>query len=327
MLVRTYREVFLAHQPAHQGRMTGPGVDRKFIKVHHPITDRELNAHFAGQLTLAAPLIGPDDLAYMAAIDLDAGGETALRRLLLEAQRCDLTAFAITSSSPQHDGGHVWFLFDEPTHPERLRLLAENVVTTLGLAAETYPTRKTLRLPLGLHRRAWRRGTLLLSTGATFNLDVGGDVLEATLAAIVALPRNRTAQLPQLPAPTPRPAYTRPTVPGTTDSIIAAYNQATDLVALLESYGGRIAQRGRFGRTLLHCPCPNHAHGDARPSVEIQSARKPQYGQHVAIGHAPGCQFATERGQVMDAFRVFCTWEGLPAQEAVERLRDEQEVR
>jgi hypothetical protein len=29
---------------------------------------------------------------------------------------------------------------------------------------------------------------------------------------------------------------------------------------------------------------------------------------------------------VMDAFRVFCTWEGLTAQEAVERVRDEQEV-
>ena len=324
MLARTYREVFLAHQPAHQGRMTGPGVDRKFIKVHHPITDRELDAHFAGQLTLAAPLIGPDDLAYIAAIDLDAGGETALRRLLLEAQQCDLTAFAITSSSPQHDGGHVWLLFDAPTHPERLRLLAENLVTALGLAAETYPTRKTLRLPLGMHRRARRRGTLLLPTGATFNLDAGGDILREALAAIAALPRNHTAQLPP---PAPRPRYTHPNVAGTTESIIAAYNQATDLVALLESYGGKIAQLGRWGRTLLHCPCPNHAHGDARPSVEIQPARKPQYGQHVAIGHAPGCRFATERGQVLDAFRVFCTWEGLTPQEAIERLHTMPEVR
>ena len=324
MFARTYREVFLAHQPAHQGRMTGPGVDRKFITIHHPITDRELDAHLAGTLTLAAPLIGPDDLAYIAAIDLDAGGETALRRLLLEAQMCDFTAFAITSNSPQHDGGHVWLLFDAPTHPERLQLLAENVVTTLGLAAETYPTRKTLRLPLGLHRRARRRGTLLLPTGATFNLDAGGDVLAAAVAAIAALPRNRTAQLPHLPPPAPQPRYTPPHVAPTTDSIIETYNQATDLVALLESYGGRIVQRGRWGRTLLHCPCPNHAHGDARPSVEIQPAKKTRYGQHVAIGHAPSCQFATERGQVMDAFRVFCTWEGITPTQAVERLRDQE---
>ncbi len=327
MLARTYREVFLAHQPAHQGRMTGPGVDRKFITIHHPITDRELDAHFAGQLTLAAPLIGPDELAYIAAIDLDAGGETALRRLLLEAQRCDFTAFAITSSSPQHDGGHVWLLFDAPTHPERLRRLAENVVMSLGLTAETYPTRKTLRLPLGLHRRARRRGTLLLPTGAALNLDAGGDVLHEALAAIVALPRNRTAQLPQLPPPASQPRSTLPHVAPTTESVIAAYNQATDLLALLESYGGKVAQLRRFGRTLLHCPCPNHAHGDARPSVEIQPAKKARYGQHVAIGHAPGCQFATERGQVMDAFRIFCTWEGLTAAEGVERLRTTQEMR
>jgi hypothetical protein len=218
-------------------------------------------------------------------------------------------------------------LFDEPTHPERLRLLAENLVKALGLAGETYPTRKTLRLPLGLHRRARRRGTLLLPTGAALDLDAGGTVLEEALAAIAALPRNRTAQLPQLPLATPRPRYTHPNVAPTTDSIIAAYNQATDLVALLESYGGKIAQLGRWGRTLLHCPCANHAHGDARPNLEIQPARKARYGQHVAIGHAPGCQFATERGQVMDAFRVFCTWEGLTPQEAVERLRTTQEVR
>jgi hypothetical protein len=302
--------------------MTGPGVERKFITIHHPITDRELDAHLAGQLTLAAPLIGPDDLAYMAAIDLDVGGETAQRRLLWEVQQCDLVAFAITSSSLGHDGGHVWLLFDAPTHPERLQLLAENVVAGLGLAAEIYPTRKMLRLPLGLHRRVRRRGTLLLPEGATFNLDAGGNVLAEALAAIVALPRNCTAQLPQLPPPPPRPCSTPPTTPST----IEAYNQATDLVALFESYGGKIAQQGRRGRTLLHCPCANHAHGDARPSLQVQSARNARYGQHVAIGHAPGCQFATERGQVMDAFRVFCTWEGLTAGEAVERLRNEQEV-
>jgi hypothetical protein len=328
MFARTYREVFLAHQPAHQGRMTGPGVDRKFITIHHPITDRELNAHLAGTLTLAAPLIGPDDLAYIAAIDSDVdAGESTLWRLLLAAQGRGCTAFAITSRTELHDGGHVWFLFDQPTHPDRLRQFAQALVTTLGLAAETYPTRKTLRLPLGVHRRAGRRGTLLLPTGATLDLDAGSDVLHTALAAIAALPRNATAQLPQLPPPTPRLRSTRLHVSETTESIIAAYNGATDLVALLESYGGKIAQRGRFGRTLLHCPCPNHAHGDARPSVEIQPARKARYGQHVAIGHAPGCQFATERGQVMDAFRVFCTWEGLRPQEAIERLCDEQEVR
>jgi hypothetical protein len=221
----------------------------------------------------------------------------------------------------------VWLLFDAPTHPERLRLLVENLVTALGLAAETYPTRKTLRLPLGMHRRARRRGTLVLPTGVTFNLDAGGDILREALVAIAALPRNHTTQLPQLPPPAPRPRSTHPNVAPTTESIIAAYNQATDLVALLESYGGKIAQLGRFGRTLLHCPCANHAHGDARPSLDIQPARKPQYGQHVAIGHAPACLFATERGQVMDAFRVFCTWEGLTAPEAVERLRTVQEVR
>ncbi len=273
MLAHTYREVFLAHQPAHQGHMTGPGVHRKFITIHHPITDRELDAHLAGALTLAAPLIGPDDLAYIAAIDSDAdAGESTLWRLLLAAQGRGFTAFAITSRTELHDGGHVWFLFDQPTHPDRLRQFVQALVTTLGLAAETYPTRKTLRLPLGVHRRAGRRGTLLLPTGATLNLDAGGDVLAEALAAIAALPCNATAQLLHLPPPPPRPRSTRPNVAGTTESIIAAYNQATDLVALLESYGGRIAQRGRFGRTLLHCPCPHHAHDDARPSVEIQPA-------------------------------------------------------
>src|SRR3712207_7922442 len=40
-------------------------------------------------------------------------------RVLERAELAGLTAFAITSTNEEHDGGHVWIVFDEPTDPER----------------------------------------------------------------------------------------------------------------------------------------------------------------------------------------------------------------
>jgi hypothetical protein len=101
---------------------------------------------------------------------------------------------------------------------------------------------------------------------------------------------------------------------------ITAYNQATDLVALLVAYGGRVAHRYRTGGALLACPCGGHAHGDANPSLEVQPATRSRYGRFVALGYAPGCAFFTERGQVIDAFGVYCRLEQLTPAEALRRF-------
>ncbi len=75
------------------------------------------------------------------------------------------------------------------------------------------------------------------------------------------------------------------------------------------------------GGVLMHCPCPNHQHHDARASLEIRPAKNSQrYGRFVAYGYAPDCLFHTERGEVIDAFNAYCKLEQVTPSEVVSRL-------
>jgi hypothetical protein len=316
-----FRALFLAHRPPRKARMCEPGSPVRYITYPHPITDSEIRAHLRGDLTLAAPLVGADGLASAAALDIDHGGVRAVRRVLAAAELRGLIAFAITSTNDRHDGGHVWILFDQPAAPERLRLLADALATAVSVAAETYPTYRTIRLPLGVHRRSGRRGTLILPDWSTIDLDRGPEAIVQALRSLDACPlRNSTEQLPHLPAPEPVTPQ-RPRLSGSLHSVIDDYNRQTDLLTLLTSYGARAATT-RGPTVLLHCPCGQHQHGDQTPSLAVSPARSVRYGLYVAHGYAPACAFYTERGQVIAAFDVFCHMEQLTPAEAVQQILD-----
>ena len=320
-----FRRLFLAHQPPHQAWMQEAGAAHKYRKQFHPITDREIGRHLAGTLTLAASLIGHDGAARAAALDLDAGGEQALRSVTAAAASRAYVAFGIACRGGRdgHDGGHVWLLFAQPAAPERFRQLAQELAAEAGVSAETYPTRKALRLPLGVHRCTGRRGRCLLPDDPPIDLDTGPYALDHALQAIDTLPRNQVTLLPDLPrpaAPEPRPRQLRQVALGESAFTIERYNQATDLVDLLLVYGGRIAEHFHRGGMLMHCPCGRHQHGDRRPSLEIQPATNPRNGRFIALGHAPSCAFYTERRQVINSFSAFCILEGLTPAQAVQRL-------
>ncbi len=318
--VQVFRTLYLAHDPESHARMNGPKAAKKYTKSHHAPGTPEVIDHLAGRRTIAAPLVGPHGLCHHAAFDVDAGGPLALRCVLAAAQQLGWTAYAITSETDEHTGGHVWLHFDQPTAPERARLLADQLAQAAGVDAETYPTRKALRLPLGVHQWTGKRGTLLLQDGQHVDLDTGADAVAHALATIAALPTNQTSALPDVPPRTPAAPQARQTAAGTASETITRYNQQTDLMGLLESYGGKIAQRYGNGGALLHCPCGRHSHGDRRPSLEVHPARTARYGRFVAVGHAANCLFATERRQVIDAFGVYCKLEGLTTREALYRL-------
>jgi hypothetical protein len=319
--IATFRRLFLSHCPPHQAWMQPAGAPAKYLKKFHAITDVELAAHLAGGITLAAPLIGADERARGAALDIDTGGAPALGRILDAARQHALTAFAVSSSNDDHDGGHVWLLFDAPADPPRLRQLAQDLSQATGVAAETYPTRKTLRLPLGVHRWTSRRGTLLLPDDWVVDLDVGQDAIATALARLAALPLNAVAALPALtPGPSPAARQRPPAAPGHARWTISGYNQGVDLVALLESYGGQVVERYLNGGALMACPCGGHAHADQHPSLEVRPASSARYGRHVAYGYAPACIFHTAAGQVVDAFGVFCRLEQLTPAEAIRQL-------
>jgi len=321
--------LFLQHEPASYARMTRPGANYKYYKVkddnNQPVvpTKNIFTAHLTGAETFAVPLIGQADLSYHVALDIDHGGLNALQRALTAAQALGWIAYAVSSLTNDHSGGHVWIHLDQPAAPARARQLAAQIerIAQLG-EVEKYPTKQTLRIPFGRHTHTKQRGYLLLQDGRTINLDTSLATVHEAIALVAALPRNSAAKLPELPAP-PHPTHsqTRQEPLGMTDNPIHEYNQGTDLVALLESYGGRIAEQPRSGKIILHCPCGQHKNRDHRPSLEVQPARRARYGRAVAVGHAPGCLFYTEQRQVIDAFSVYCKLEGVTPKEALQRLK------
>lgn len=331
-LVIAYQETILGFEPPAYAKMNRRGALHKYSKVvieeggvrrHPPLTSDLVQAHLRGDITVAASLIDPDGLARASALDIDEGGEPVIRRVLELATVQGFAGFAQSSENEEHQGGHVWLLFKQRADPQRLRRLAQQLAEQAGISAETYPTKKTIRLPLGVHRWTGRRGRLFLPDGRILELDAGEHIVRHAVRVLRDLPQNDTTLLPTLPkrAAAKEVAQARLVGARSNESIIYQYNQSVSLVGLLERAGGRVAQHLANGGVLMHCPCPHHKHGDARPSLELKPAKnRTRYGEYVAFGYAPSCQFYTESGRVVDAFSVMCLIEGLAPNEAIKRM-------
>ncbi len=321
----TFAQLYLLHDPPRYVRMLRPGARSKYHIVHRAPTPDDLHAHLTGAVTIGVPLIGAAGLSSHVALDIDQGGRPALEQALAAAHTLGWTAYAISSTTTDHCGGHLWVHLDQPVAPDRARQLASAIAQAAQLSdVEAYPTHRTLRLPFGRHTWTGTRGTLLLPNGQDIDLDARCDVVHTALAQVAALPLNQTANLPSPPSAPPqeRARQTRQERAGATNNPIHAYNHTTHLLDLLERSGGRIAEQYHDGGALLHCPCGQHQHGDAHPSLEVRPARNTaRYGQYVAIGYAPSCRLATERGQVLDSFTVYCRLTGLSPTEALAQHR------
>jgi hypothetical protein len=103
-LVSRFRRLYLAGLPDSHAQMQPAGSTAKYLKRHHPLTDAALTAHFTGSATFAAPLIGSDGFTREVALDIDAGGEGAIRTGLTIAAELGFTAYGIIN--PGGDDGH-----------------------------------------------------------------------------------------------------------------------------------------------------------------------------------------------------------------------------
>gem|GEM_PF-1423110 len=300
-------------RPSTYAVMQPETCEAKYITAKARPEDRDLHRHLEGERTIAVPLIGADDLAVAGGLDVDEGGEGALLAALDAAQRAGLTAWAITSTNDQHDGGWVWFLYTTAVTPERIRAQLIALAVVAGVRADIFPTRQAARLPFGVHTWTGRRGVLLLQDGRRFDLDT--NELEAGIAAVLALSRNPAPPNIEAPPVPKQPPRRQPEVHAGADAI-GRFCAATDLVDLLTSYPGYsvVARSGQGG--TLRCGCPGHKHGDRRPSLEVKHGRD---GRQVAVGYAPGCIWHNQRGR-NDAFNVYCELERLTPREAVKRL-------
>lgn len=323
-LVQEYEQAILGFQPRAYAKMNERGAAHKYIKVYRRLTLQLLGAHLRGDMTLATCLINSAGSARAAVLDIDEGGEEALRKVLYTAWGRGVSAFAQSSLGDEHSGGHVWLLFDGWGEPARLRLLADKIAQESETHAETYPTLKSIRLPLGVHRWTGKRGRLIFQDASFLELDEGEALVKTAIRRIASLSRNSINQLPTLPPPEQRPlrgSERQSKVEEGQQNVILDYNHSTDLIALLERAGGRIAQPLRNGGVLMHCPCPHHKHHDARPSIEVRPAKNTQrYGDFVVYGYSPDCVFYTERGHITDAFSAYCKLNYLDPKDAVKEL-------
>lgn len=165
-----------------------------YAPVHEPLTPASLRRHFLGDDTLGIYVVRVDDTCMFCALDLDippsvidAGradpglarrASTAMREacVFLRRRLRELGMDPIVEDSG-YKGRHLWIPFDQPVllkplHEFGQRFLAqarEGFDTSL-VDVEFFPKQAVLRgkglgnlikLPLGIHRRSGRRGTLL----------------------------------------------------------------------------------------------------------------------------------------------------------------------
>lgn len=340
-LLQRYRRALLRHAPPTHARMTPADYTAKYLRAdplsgapYEAITDSDLAAHLAGEITLAAQLQHGGQ-SHLAACDLDAGGEAALRRVQQAAERRGCHAVAIALDAGPHDGGHVWIVFRDAHPAEDLRALMCDILVDAGIAgAEVYPSAADLRLPLGLHRRAGRRGRLIAHSDAAAR-DIDADPRAALAAFLDACAETDAAPVLQARADQEARAHAAaaqaaaraahappPAWDGDGRALIQAFNAATDLVTLLEAYGARVAHRYANGRVVLHCAAPqDHRHGDAHPSLLVQPGTGGQTGKLICGCFTPGCRLHNAPGQVKDAFEVYCILEGISHREGMRRQR------
>ena len=331
-LVAQFRHHLLRHAPDTQARMTDPGATAKYYRLSHSITDADIAAHLTGTITLGCPL-GRGTMAYAAACDIDHGGPMAVRQVMRAAERhgCHATGFLMTSAT--HDGGHVWILFADPHPIDDLRTLMREILADTGLRGiEIYPSNADLRLPFGIHRQRGTRGALLLNADAephsldhdclaalahwldTVELHDAAPVLAAR-AVQAEREHERVHQRAQIATPQAVSTGQRTGI-----DVIRHYNATTDLVDLLCAFGGRVAHQYAGGKVLMHCPAPDHAHGDAHPSLIVQPGHRGQHGKVICGCYSPACRLHNRDGEVKDAFEAYCLLSGIDRREGVRRL-------
>src|SRR6266511_2589698 len=113
-LVRRFRALYLPGNPDSYARMNKPGAISKYTKILDPRTKR--------------PVPISD-----AAIDIDAGGEEAVKVGLRIVSDLGITAYGLVSPacSGGHNGGHIRIPFAGIAAPERAHLLGEQIQAVL----------------------------------------------------------------------------------------------------------------------------------------------------------------------------------------------------
>ena len=160
----------------------------KYEDISGPLTRAMLVEHAAGTITYSY-MLDLEGKARAGAFDVDNGGHAALVAALGAAAELGITAFAIVLPGEQHDGGHVWALYDTFYDALAIKAQMQQIVKRAGLeTGEIWPGYKQgIRPPFGKHQVKGTRGTLILQSGEVLDLDT--DLAEA-FTLVEQLPTN-----------------------------------------------------------------------------------------------------------------------------------------
>src|SRR3970040_2327531 len=92
--------------------------DGRYVAIKEPLTERHLELHLKGHITLGAYMLAPDSTTRIIALDADGeNGLVDLANLSYELETEGIPSYLETSRR----GGHLWFFFEQPQIGEQVR--------------------------------------------------------------------------------------------------------------------------------------------------------------------------------------------------------------
>jgi hypothetical protein len=146
--------------------------DGRYVAIKEPLTQRHLELHIKGHLTLGAYMMASDSTTRLMALDADGdNGLVDLADLSYELEAEGIPTYLETSRR----GGHLWFFFENPHEGQRVRAFGKGVMRRHNAEGiELYPKQDRLftgpgslvRLPFGIHKKSGQRYPFVRRDGA-----------------------------------------------------------------------------------------------------------------------------------------------------------------
>jgi hypothetical protein len=270
-------------------------------------------------LSFATRLVASNGLARWAVLNIDSGGEAAVRRVLDVCAAHGLWASAVLSESAHHSGGHVYVPLAVPILAVHCANLAKSIQLASDVPADCYPAgNKPLRLPLMHHLHAPggpRRFPIIVSDGTVIPESTAWPMLAQlrdswrpnTLEQVVVA----LARLPHTFLPRVTPIHRSRVSISNPEQVIRHFNQHHALTEFLPL--ANVPQ----GMALMKCP----AHNDTGYSLAV--FQHPA-GYHVCrcLSMDADCPLAAEHD--IDAFTLYSWEHQLDTQTAVQQIIEDE---
>jgi len=170
--------------------------DGSYRWVYEPVTHAVLQAHLAGEVTLALSSSDARGRCRWACLDVDVPGSLPQLLAVRLALAAEVALPGLVEASRR--GGHLWLFFDVPLPTVAARHVIATALTTVAAqgvevpALELYPDAcgrgalgHAVRLPWGIHRKTGRRYPLFDERG----LPCDFTAIEKAMAFVLETPR------------------------------------------------------------------------------------------------------------------------------------------